>query len=366
MANIARDRFSAFTDGQFSLQFELGTAPTFRARNEATGTVLELDQLSSSTRVQLLMAVRTAFVESRETGTAFPLLLDETLANADERRADAIIQAMIEIAQTGRQIFYFTAQDDEVARWERIAREHNEVPIHVCELTPDRQRVTRSVEQTSERTTRNLPNPALSREEYRRELPVPALDPWMIGTRGVHLWYLEHDLERLNGMLRRNLNEWGPVAGLLERDLGPIYGISAELQGKLAARAELCEELLQLYRIGRARRVTNDDLAKSGAISATMMTPVTSVLESANGDGADFLALIGSAGTGLSRVKREQLEIWLTGNGLVRSGDPWSTDDIRQRLRLNLADALRERRLSDDDIETMLTDVLVSADPGGS
>ena len=39
-------------------------------------------QLSSATRVQLMLAVRVAFVESQERRVALPLLLDETLGTA--------------------------------------------------------------------------------------------------------------------------------------------------------------------------------------------------------------------------------------------------------------------------------------------
>ena len=48
-----------------------------------------LDELSSGTRLQLLLAVRVAFVEQQERGPMLPLILDETLGNSDEHRARA-------------------------------------------------------------------------------------------------------------------------------------------------------------------------------------------------------------------------------------------------------------------------------------
>src|SRR5690606_25685238 len=71
------------------------------------------------TRVQLLLAVRVAFVETQEQGARLPLVFDEVLANSDDDRAQAAIEAVMALARAGRQVFYLTAQWDEVSRWQR-------------------------------------------------------------------------------------------------------------------------------------------------------------------------------------------------------------------------------------------------------
>ena len=91
----------------------------FRARDHQTKRDFELTELSSATRVQLLLSVRLAFVETGETRYRLPLTLDETLANSDDVRASAIITTMASLAED-RQIFYFTAQNDEVNKWKEI------------------------------------------------------------------------------------------------------------------------------------------------------------------------------------------------------------------------------------------------------
>ena len=106
--------------------------PEFTAVDQVERRGRSLDQLSSGTRVQLLLAVRIAFVEQQEQGVKLPLLLDEVLGNSDDERARAIMEAVVELSREGRQIFYFTAQMDEVARWRALFAEdarYHEMPF---------------------------------------------------------------------------------------------------------------------------------------------------------------------------------------------------------------------------------------------
>src|SRR5690606_11810433 len=133
----ARELFAIITRGKYELQFEAGPPPEFTSLDTSTGMTLSLDQLSSGTRVQLLMAIRLAFVENVEVGPRLPVILDETLGNSDEFRAGAIIDAATDICKHGRQVFYFTAQGEEVARWQhRIEAmpEEDRPAIRVIEL----------------------------------------------------------------------------------------------------------------------------------------------------------------------------------------------------------------------------------------
>src|SRR5690606_36892234 len=118
----ASEIFSRITSGRYSLEVDpQGTA--FRAYDHKIGLGQRLDELSSGTRVQLILAVRLAFLEQQEVNVTMPLLADELLANSDDARAAAIIEALTEISRDGRQIIYFTAQQDEVQKWK--AKLHN-------------------------------------------------------------------------------------------------------------------------------------------------------------------------------------------------------------------------------------------------
>ncbi|MGI8483364.1 MAG: ATP-binding protein, partial [Thermomicrobiales bacterium] len=95
--NAAIEHFTHFTAGAYRLEMSEGSTPLFQAVNTSSNARLGLDELSSGTRVQLLIAVRLAFIETIEQRAQLPLLMDETLANSDDMRANAIIDATIEI-----------------------------------------------------------------------------------------------------------------------------------------------------------------------------------------------------------------------------------------------------------------------------
>ena len=110
----AQEIFKRVTDNRYTLRIPEDN--TFGARDKQLGRNFDLTKLSSATRVQLLLSVRLAFLETQETNYRLPLTLDETLANSDDQRAQAIIKTMSTLA-ANRQIFYFTAQEDEVNKW---------------------------------------------------------------------------------------------------------------------------------------------------------------------------------------------------------------------------------------------------------
>ncbi len=113
----AQKNFERVTDGRYTLI--IPQDDSFRARDNQKSRDFDLTELSSGTRVQLLLSVRLAFVETQESNYRFPITLDETLANSDDTRAEAIIKTIFTLA-SDRQIFYFTAQEDEVSKWRKF------------------------------------------------------------------------------------------------------------------------------------------------------------------------------------------------------------------------------------------------------
>ena len=117
----AQENFQQVTDHRYTLKIPQNDS--FRARDNQRKRDFDLTELSSATRVQLLLSVRLAFVETQETSYRLPITLDETLANSDDERARAIIKTIVTLAED-RQIFYFTAQQDEVDKWGDFVPEH--------------------------------------------------------------------------------------------------------------------------------------------------------------------------------------------------------------------------------------------------
>ena len=131
----AQDLFAQITRGRYRLLADESDAGAFfQARDTETDRLHDLATLSSGTRVQLLLAARLAFIAEKEgEGPLLPLVLDEVLGNSDEVRAGTIIDVVIEAARAGRQVFCFTAQQDEVCKWQtRLAQA--QVPFAVCWL----------------------------------------------------------------------------------------------------------------------------------------------------------------------------------------------------------------------------------------
>ena len=116
----AQKNFEQVTDGRYTLV--IPHDDSFRAKDNERKRDFDLTELSSATRVQLLLSVRLAFVETQESNYRFPITLDETLANSDDKRALAIIKTISTLA-SDRQIFYFTAQQDEVDKWRKFVPE---------------------------------------------------------------------------------------------------------------------------------------------------------------------------------------------------------------------------------------------------
>lgn len=116
----AREVFNTITCGEFDILLDENNI-NLAARRNSDGMNMSLNQLSSGTRAQLLIAARMAYIKSQETEYTLPIVMDESLANSDDERAEQIIAAMCGIAKENRQILYFTAQSDEVGKWEKIA-----------------------------------------------------------------------------------------------------------------------------------------------------------------------------------------------------------------------------------------------------
>ena len=96
----ARDAFAEVTARAFELR--LRDDGTFIAHDVRQETARELAELSSGTRMQLLLAVRLAWIETQEqAGETLPLFLDEALTTSDEERFAVMAQSLERLAGAG-------------------------------------------------------------------------------------------------------------------------------------------------------------------------------------------------------------------------------------------------------------------------
>lgn len=330
----ARELFTRITHGRYRLDFDDGDPPSFRACDETTGTGHALDELSSATRVQLLMAVRIAFVERQESGVRLPLVFDETLGNSDDHRAEAIMEAILALAAEGRQVFYFTAQPDEVGKWRGMLQRHPGVPSQFIDLVAVRRlaryRGLPALEVLAPPVAR-IPEPdGATHAEYGRLLQVPPIDP-DADVGGTHLWHLVEDPEALYRLLCLRAETWGALRSLVRNGGGDLLGPDAEWLARPEAAARALAAAIDLVKVGRGRPVDRSALLDSGAISDTFMDRVDRLCRECGGSAARLIEALDEGR--LARFRndaREKLREYLDRNGYLDPREPLDAGELRE------------------------------------
>ena len=268
------------TDGQFELRLDDGT---FRAYDTGEQRRVELNNLSSGTRVQVLLAVRVAFVEHREQETAPPLLLDETLAPFDDQRAETVLDTVIDLARDGRQVFYFTARHDERARWENRLEEAD-VEYSLQHLTAgDGHDPITEPPRLDTSGAIDVPEPdGDDHWEYRERLDVPTFDPRQ-GAASAPLWYVTESPEVLYRLRTAGIERWGHLKSLLEVGAGDgLLGETAREQVQRHGAA--MEAFVEAYTVGRGKAVDRDVLESIDAVSDNFIDEVSALADQVDGD----------------------------------------------------------------------------------
>lgn len=207
----ANELLATITYGRYQLDLDEGEQ-TFRAFDTANQKELALDELSSGTRVQILLAVRLAFVKQQEQGAKLPIVLDETLANTDDLRAKVIIESLIKLANEGRQIFYLTAQGDEIAKWHDALDDTTGVEWSTIDLA-EVQDLDSAVQipDLDSIESLHLDLPETSGHDYDSYGDALGVDPFnpYDGVGAAHLWYVLDDIEVLHDLLELGIERWG-------------------------------------------------------------------------------------------------------------------------------------------------------------
>jgi hypothetical protein len=338
----ARDLFRTITHGRYRLDFDHGEA-SFTAYDTKKQQGLALDELSSGTRVQLLLAVRVAFVSVQEQGAALPLVLDETLANSDDGKARAIINAIQEISAAGRQVFYLTAQDDEVGKWmalqDETGVEHRFVTL---DDKPDERPVSEQIITPSTSLDESLPSPnGIDHELYGEAIGVPIWTPR--STLGeLHLWYLIDNVELLHDILQWGLSHWGPFRELIILGSADVAGVSEAAAQRTQALAHAVEAWQEAWHIGRGRPVDRAALEATDAVTDNFIDEVSALCETHDGDAEAILkALREGAVKGFRENKKDDLEAYFEDRGHIDRSPMLSEAELRARVLSAIGDELR-------------------------
>lgn len=344
----ARDLFLRVTNGRYKLDLnELG----FRAFDTVLDRSLALDELSSGTRVQLLLCVRVAFVELQETEYRLPLTFDETLANSDDTRAQAIIEAVCRLAQD-RQVFYFTAQRDEVAKWMQLADGVEHALLSLGDAPAPEEIDLVALPSLPKEIA---PSPQdHSHDEYGAKLQVPRWSAYhAIGS--LHLWYLIEDVQTLYRLLTEGLTRWGPTRELLRSPLRRRLNLDEQCVQRLSVLGDAVTAWQKAWKIGRGKPVDREVLENSGAISDTFIERVAELCERHGGDGeALFEALFRGTVIRFQAKNAEKLRLYLEQHGYISEEEILPPEEIRRRVFVEIAADLAKNDMDHHDVDRLL------------
>ncbi|MDY0290020.1 MAG: hypothetical protein RBR15_14440 [Sphaerochaeta sp.] len=222
----------SITDSRYTLSAGDGgffATDTIMARNYS------LDELSSGTRIHLLFSIRMAFITMQEetSGVALPIFMDELLANSDDRRAFAIVKAIGVIAAE-RQVFYVTAQRDEVEKLMTIGS--SSVKVIALEDLSREFRLSKTPLKPYIYAREGLADPVGDYHEYGTLLRVAGPSLWQ-NIASLHSWHLCLDSAELYGYLKKGLRRVGQLA----QALGPDHALSFRMK-MLASAQSLAQE----------------------------------------------------------------------------------------------------------------------------
>lgn len=323
----ARERFRRFTRSHFD--FRLGAGRDFIARDLKQKADRDLSELSSATRMNLLLALRLAWSLHAQRGMEkLPLILDEALTNSDGNRFREVVRNLDDLVRNeGMQVFYLSARRYESGLWEAAVGSG----LRCIDLSALRwPSEAASPEDYAVPEEKELPLPdGKSCEDYAAELGIPPLDPCK-GEGSVHPFYLLRDnlpvLYRL--MSGWGVTSLGQMQSLLEdRAAEKVFGDEA-LCLRLRGRCSVLHAWFEAWGRGRASKVDTGALERSGAVSANFMVPVYDLARECEGDAGALVGRLRNREVqGFGPAKINTLARWLEENGYVTSERPLSADE---------------------------------------
>ena len=325
----ARNLFRQVTAHEFDL--ELKEDGGFLARDLKQQALRALDELSTGTRMQLLLAVRVAWVARHR---SLPLILDEALTTSDEERASELLRCLRALAKaSGVQLVYFSARRSEAALWRAALGDD----VRVIDLGKARERSASAKPDVFALEPRPpIPEPKGDAEDYAQALGVPAIDPQRDAGE-IHLFHLlRDDLGLLHELLQNyRCTSLGQLQSMLADETPLANPANEAWRTRLRLRCKAAKTWLEAWRQGRGKPLGRNELEASGAISETFLNPAGALLASQAdaGEAKVFLELLrDGALRGFRASKIAELEDWLRENGFIDDRPPLSADERRARV----------------------------------
>lgn len=357
----AKSLFSRITKGKYELIVSGSKNAEFKAIDTLDGIGRNLDELSTGTKIQLLMSVRLAFIEESETEMKLPILADELLANSDDRRAEAIIDALLEISNEGRQIFYFTAQRDEILKWKTKLENYEEVELNIHNLSSEESEAVFNLGEELRQidgvqlVDDEVPSPDGKKySDYKKDLNVPSFNVLLDEVGQLHLWYVFDDADQLYKVLSSGIDKWGMFENFISNG-GLIKGISDKDIDELKSRGKIIHNYTELVKHGNDKQISRSVLEESGAVSSSFIDEVSEKLkEYYYFPSALIKALERSEVSGFRNNKIKELQGFLVDNEYISNSTPYSPDEIQSKFAAFVSTLNVEAEAAQDLIDRLL------------
>lgn len=332
----ARERFQRFTHNTWDV--ELDDAGDLMARDLTQDVRRKLNALSSATRMQLLLAVRLAWIDHLERHIEpLPLFLDEALTTSDEKRFARIVENLEQLAtKEDRQIFYLSARRHDLGLW---AQFRGNEPHHV-DLSRERFGKVSTVAEDfvlPEGAPKPVPAPdGFSPESYAELLGIPQVDPRQ-PAGDLHLFHLlRDDLALLHELLQEwGIDRLGPLENLLASNAATAAINDAGRRETLRTRCHASRAWVAAWREGRGKPVDRIALEASGTVSDKYLESVSEYAGEVGGDSEKLLQALREKNDerlkGFLNRKVNELESWLIENDYLGDVEPLEREDREHR-----------------------------------
>jgi uncharacterized protein YhaN len=360
----ANEIFKSFTNGAFRLELDDKNPPAFCAFDAVNHSRHSLDELSSGTRIQVLISVRLAFIETLEGNVKLPLIIDEALANSDDGRTREVLAALFKLCRSGRQLIYLTARHDEAEKLKEKVDEEPDMTCSVIDLAK-----VRGLQNSEHRPRKSVPalqevviEPNGSHiSEYSRLINAPCYDP-NLGIGSVDICDLADDAQTVYNLRTRGISCLGQFSML--RNILPESIVGNVEAQRMAAKARVLEAIGNDWKASHPPRVSFDEIKASGAVSDKFEDAVRNLVTSVNGDAKVLIdQLRGSAITGFRANKTEDLRNWLLERGYIVEVPPLGPDRIFERAIQTAGPDIRTDILTLIDVKALVSLLPEEAEP---
>ncbi len=302
------------------------------------------------------MAVRIAFLEQNES-TRIPLLIDDAFGTCDDDRTSVIIQTVMEIARQGRQIFFFTAQKDEVGKW--ISHLEATGVAHKIFNLAEIRRIANAESNPLPVATIEIPEPpapnGMDYSQYGRALHIPGLDPTALDQDRVHLWHLLNDAHQLYEYMRKGIVWWNQLRTLYSYSAMRTSMTASEPYNRASVAMKAVRAACEAWRVGRGRAVDRMALLESGCVSNNFIDELSELASDLRGDAGAILAALEAGDVKRWRTAAtENLRDYFEANGYLTLDEPLSTEEIRARVVAAVTDDLEAGLIDRQVIERII------------